>query len=374
MNSTTMSRSRRGLFAVAASVALVLSGCGSPGGGGNEATAEGAKLPSRVDLVIPFAEGGGTDVWARFLAPYLEKHAEGNPKFVPENVPGGESITGANQYVRQGGTDGKKVLVTSGSTYLPALLRRKEVQYDFTKMRLLLLNGTSGVIYGSKESGLTKGADLTNPPKPLKYGGISATGADLSLLQAFDLLGVDLDATFGFEGRGPARLALERGEINIDYQTTSAYQTQVEPMVQSGKAVPLMSYGAVDESGNPIRDPNLPDIPTVEEVYEQIHGKKPEGPAYEAYRSVLLASMIYQKGIWANEGTPDSLVKAYSDAAKKIAEDPDFQAKSKDVLGGYPLHPGGEIEDVLLDAFKISDAARAYVIDLLRTKHDTAIE
>src|SRR5690606_10023480 len=141
------------------------------------------------------------------------------------NVPGGESITGSNQFVTDGKTDGSEILATSGTTYNQALLGRDEVQYDFTKMRLLLMNGTSGVVYASSSSGITLD-NLQNPPTDLIYGGISATGADLTILQIFDLLGVDLQATFGFEGRGPARLALERGEINIDYQTTSAYQTQ----------------------------------------------------------------------------------------------------------------------------------------------------
>ena len=37
-------------------------------------------------------------------------------------------------------------------------------------------------------------------------------------------VGIDVDAIFGFEGRGPVGLALQRGEIDIDYQTTSAYE------------------------------------------------------------------------------------------------------------------------------------------------------
>jgi len=366
-------RRGRSVVAIAAAALLALSACADPGAGGGTPAEEGATVPSRVNVVIPFAEGGGTDVWARFLLPYLEEHLEGNPSFSPENVPGGESITGANQFVRSGATDGSEILATSGSTYLPALLRRSEVEYDFNKMRMLLMNGTSGVIYVSAQSGVTSVEDLKDLTTPLVYGGISATGADLSLLQAFDLLGVDIDATFGFEGRGPARLALERGEINLDYQTTSAYQTQVVPLVESGVAIPLMSYGVVDAEGNPTRDPALPDLPTVEEVYEQLHGEPPSGEAYEAYRAILLAGFIYQKGLWANEGTPDSIVDQFNEAARAIADDSEFQAASEEVLGGYPLYAAADMQDALYEAFAISDDARQYVLDLLSEKYEVEI-
>lgn len=369
--------SHRGRTAMVAAAALVaLAACSNPegvGGGGDDAADEDATLPSSVEMVIPYAEGGGTDLWARFLAPYLETHVEGNPTFSPLNEPGGESITGSNQFVTSGGTDGSQILVTSGTTYFQALLGRPEVEFDFAEMRPLILNGTGGVIYASAESGITSVEDLQNPPQPLVYGGISSTGLDLSLLQAFDVLDVDIDATFGFEGRGPARLALERGEVNIDYQTTSAYLTQVAPLVESGSAVPLMSFGVL-EDGEIVRDPNVPDLPTVEEVYEQLNGSPPEGEAYDAYRAFLVPGYVYQKGLWANADTPDSLVQAFRDAVGPISEDPEFQESSEEVLGGYPLYSGEEAQDDLIEAFEIDAEVRQYTLDLLETEYDTTIE
>lgn len=368
---------RRGRAAlVAAAAVLGLAACSNPqgvGGGAAADTGENVELPSRIEMLIPYSEGGGTDTWARFLAPYLEKNVEGGPSFSPRNVPGGESITGSNEFVQTGGTDGETILVTSGTTYFQALLGRPEVKFDFAKMRPLMLNGTGGVIYASAESGLKSAEDLANPPKPLKYGGISATGLDLSLLQAFDVLGVDIDATFGFEGRGPARLALERGEVNIDYQTTSAYLTQVQPLVDEGKAVPLMSFGVI-EDGEIVRDPNVPDLPTVEEVYQQLNGSEPSGPSYEAYRAFLVPGFVYQKGIWANEGTPDSIVQAFWDAVEPISNDEDFKASSEEVLGGYPLYSGEEAKDDLLEAFQIKPDVRQYTLDMLKTKYDTTVD
>jgi hypothetical protein len=35
-----------------------------------------------VELVIPFSQGGGSDVWARFHAPLLARHLPGQPSIV----------------------------------------------------------------------------------------------------------------------------------------------------------------------------------------------------------------------------------------------------------------------------------------------------
>jgi len=365
------------VMAVAAS--MVLAACAGPAqtGTGDQGNGDGsgdtAKVPSTVDLIVPFSAGGGTDTWARFIAPYLQEFVEGNPKVVVENRPGGESITGANQFVQSGGNDAKQLLVTSGSTYLPALLDRKEVQYDFTKLIPLMVNGTGGAVYVSPSTGIKKASDLAGYDKTLVYGGISATGNDLVTLLAMDVLGIKIDATFGFEGRGPARLALERGEINLDYQTTSAYISQVEPMVEEGKATPLFSFGVPDK-GKIVRDPALPDLPTLEEVYENINGKAPSGTAYDAYRAFLTAGYFYQKGIWANAGTPDSIVKAFRDAATAISNDEAFKEKSKDALGGYPLISGEDAKEDLLQAFDVKDEVRQYTLDLLKNQYDVTVE
>jgi tripartite-type tricarboxylate transporter receptor subunit TctC len=367
-----MSPQRRyGIRTVGVGIALSLglTACSNPQGVGESNSAEAnAEIPSQVDMIIPYEEGGGTDTWARFLAPYLEKHVEGSPTFLPENKPGGESITGSNEFVRSGGTDGGEVLVTSGTTYFQELLGRPEVEFDFSKMRPLILNGTGGVIYTSPKTGIRTPQDLMEYDKPLTYGGISATGLDLTMLQAFDVLGRKLDTTFGFEGRETALLAFQRGEVNVDYQTTATYLSQVEPLVKQGKAVPLMSFGML-KNGEIVRDPNVPNLPTVAEFYEEMHGKPPSGEAFESYEAFLVPGYVYQKGLWANEGTPDSIVQAYWDVVPELAEDQVFQRKSKEVLGGYPLYSGENAEQQIQEAFEVPAEAREYALDMLEREY-----
>lgn len=370
ISTTTLARTKRATLATIGSMSiLAFAACAAPSQGVANAD---VGLPDAITLSVPYSPGGGTDTWARFIAPYLSANMEGEPTVLVENAPGGESITGSNHFVNRGGTDGRTVLVTSGTTYIQALLGRPEVQFDFAKMSPLMLNGTGGVVYVSAATGITSVEDLVNYDDTLVYGGISATGLDLSLLQALDVLDVDIDATFGFEGRGPARLALERGEITLDYQTTSAYLSQVQPSVEAGTAVPLFSFGVL-EDGDIVRDPALPDLPTLEEAFAAVNGKQPSGDSYDAYRAFLIPGYVYQKGIWANEGTPDSIVDAYRDAARVIAADADFIASGETVLGGYPLLPGDVAADALAEAFSITPEARQYALDMLAEKYDVTL-
>ncbi len=48
-----------------------------------------------------------------------------------------------------------------------------------------------------------------------------------------------------------------------------------------------MAFGQIDESGQVVRDPNFPDMPTVAEVYEKLNGKPRQGEKFEAYKTLL---------------------------------------------------------------------------------------
>ncbi|WP_030105043.1 Bug family tripartite tricarboxylate transporter substrate binding protein [Actinoalloteichus caeruleus] len=371
---TRLFRRRGTALAVLTTAALLGAACATPNPHGTMADAhEGDPLPSRVRVLIPYAEGGGTDVWGRFIGNHLGGHIETGTRFVPENVPGGESIIGSNRYARSAGNDGSEVLVSSGTTYFQYLLGRPEVEFDFGEMRPLVINGSGGVIYGSVEGGVTSVDDLFSPSTPLQYGGISITGLDLSAVLAFEVLGLDVTSTFGFEGRGPARLAIERGELNVDYQTTSGFLTQVQPLIDEGRAVPLMSLGQLDDAGEVIRDPNVPDLPTVPEVYEEHYGEPPSGPGWDAYKTFLAAGFSYQKGLWVREDTPDSVVQPVFDAVRELQRDEAFLEQGREVLGGYPLYAGDEVEESVRAALRLDDSVREYVLDLLAENYGTVI-
>lgn len=337
-------------------------------------TADGDYAGETVTMMIPLAEGGGTDTWARFVGSALTEDVPGSPGLAPENDDGGEGILGTNHFMTSARPDGTEVLVSTASTVVPYLLNVPAVKYDFSKLRPILANGTGAVVYGRSKAGVDGVEDLIDRDSPLIFGGIAATGLDLTTLLAFDLLSADIDSTFGFEGRGPVNLALQRGEVDIDYQTTSSYGPAVEPMVKDGTAVPLFSLGQVNEAGEIVRDPNFPDIPTVVEVYEELYGEQPDPEQLATYQAILALTYTYQKAMWVPEDTPDEALDLLRSTAEDMGADPAFQKSAAEVLGGYPIDASADLEERIGEAYQVDDDVRANVLELLESTYDITIE
>lgn len=367
---------RRTVYASVAAFAALGLGATLVGGGllnPPATTTDGDYAGETLEVVIPLAEGGGTDTWARFVGQELIHEIPGVPGFAPVNEAGGEGITGSNRFASSANDDGTELLVSTATTVVPWVLDRDVVRYSFDNLEPVLVNGTGGVIYGRTTAGVNGIKDLVDREKPLVFGGISATGLDLTTLVAFDLLGADISATFGFEGRGPVNLALQRGEVDIDYTTTSSYGSAVKGIAEEGSATVLMSFGQLDEHGQIVRDPNFPDVPTVAEAYEQLYGKAPEGPKLEAYRTLLGLTYTYQKGLWAPKDAPEEAVELLRESAHELSENQDFNERAADVLGGYPIVADEQLGERVKDAYTVSDETKSYVTDLLKDSYGIEI-
>lgn len=324
-----------------------------------------------IDWIIPFAAGGGSDVWARIYAPYLSKHLPGQPTVVVRNVPGGGSTIGANQFQQRAKPDGLTVLGTSGSTQFPYLLDDPRVKYEYRDWTPVLASPTGGVAYVAPTLGVKSAADLARlKDVELVYGSQGATSLDLVPLLAFELMGLKVKAVFGMRGRGDGRVAFERGEVNVDYQTSSAYLSRVIPLVEAGKAVPLFSWGALDARGNLVRDPTFPDLPHFAEAYEQALGKKPSGPAFDAWKAFFTAGFAVQKIIVLPKGTPPDIVAAWTEAARKAVNDPEFKKAAEKELGAYPQVVGQEAAGMVEIGITVAPEAKAWIKNWLTTRYD----
>ena len=304
-----------------------------------------------IDVIVPFAAGGAGDVTTRFVTPFLTKHIPGNPNFNVIIMPGGGSILGANQFEKQGKKDGLLILSTTSSSAFPFMFKQQGVEYNLANKRIGYSISIGPVVYTSPDTGIEKPGDLLKPKIPLVYGGIGATGSDL-----------------------PVRLAFERGETNFDFQFTSVYLTQVRALVEAKKAVPLFTGGSANAKGDYTeRDPVVKDLPSVYEVYKELHKKEPSGPAWGAFEAT--SALTFQAGItgWMPEGTPQEAIDAFAIAAAKVNADPEFQERGKKVTGGYPLQAGKAVEPGIKKALSPSKEVASYLHDLLTKKYNVKL-
>ncbi|MGI9502925.1 MAG: Bug family tripartite tricarboxylate transporter substrate binding protein [Geminicoccaceae bacterium] len=354
---TTFDRlTRRTVMAVTASAMAALAA---------PAVAETSFEGETVEWIIPFSEGGGSDKWARFYAPLLSEALPGNPTIVVKNMPGAGSTKGANFFADRAKPDGLTILGTSGSTQFPYLLGDSRVKFDYADWNVVLASATGGVAYLPSDLAEQWAADpqAVIDGTDFIYGSQGATRLDLVPLLAWEMLGMRVDPVFGIKGRGDGRLMFERGEANIDYQTSSAFLSKVTPLVEQGDAVPIMTWGALDDDGNIVRDPTFPDIPTFKEVYTEVKGGEPSGPEWDAWKAFFIAGFPAQKMVFLPNDTPAEIVDAYSAAFQAVTERADFAEISEKQLGVYPQSTG-EAADKRLKLGTVVDPA---AIDWIKT-------
>lgn len=361
---------RKGLGGVAAALGL-----GAALVTGAPTAAQAADLSGRtVEWIIPFAAGGGSDVWARIYAPFMQRHLAGQPNVVVRNVPGGGSTIGANQFQQRARPDGRTILGTSGSTQFPYLLDDPRVQYEYRDWIPILASPTGGVAYISGRFGIEDASQLDQVMETeLVYGSQGATSLDLVPLLAFDIMGMNVRAVFGMQGRGEGRVAFERGEVTLDYQTSAAYISRVTPLVEAGEAVPLFSWGALDEDGNLVRDPTFPDLPHFAEAYEMVHGEAPSGPAWDAWKAFFIAGFAAQKMVFLPGGTPDDMVEVWREGLDAVIADPEFVEAAQEELGAYPQVTRAAAERIVEMAIDVPEEAKEWVKNWLRETYNVDI-
>lgn len=361
---------RNCLTAVALSASLV----------GTQAVADGHGIDlagKTVEWIIPFSETGGSAKWANFYAPLLSEALPGNPTVVVTFMPGAGSTKGANHFQGLEYDDGTTIFGSSGSTQFPFLLSDPRVRYQYGDWNVVLASGTGGVAYLPAD--LAGNLDDDGDATPLAgedfiYGSQGATRLDLVPLLAWEMLGLGVEPVFGIEGRGDGRLMFERGEANIDYQTSSSFLSGVTPLVEAGTAVPWFAFGALDADGNVVRDPTFPDMPSFKEVCDATPACEISGEKWDAWKAFFTAGFPAQKMVFLPAGAPQEAIDTYSTAFEAVKARADFAEISKARLGVYPQMTGPAAQTALASATEVPQGAKDFVINWLSERYGVVLE
>lgn len=325
-----------------------------------------------INIVVPFSPGGGADVTSRLLSGYWSEQIEGNPSFQVENIEGGGSVSGANEFAHLRDSDGYNVLTTSASTKIPYLIGESHVDFDLQDFEPIVGFPTGVVVYTSPETGVEQASDLTNPDTQLVMGATTPTAIDVMTLLALEVLDIreDIDIIFGYEGAGASRVAFEQGETNMDYQSVPPYLTNVTPLVDSGEAVPLFTLGFLDEEGNLIEDSALPELPTVEDVYIDLHGEEPSGEAWDAYLDFVGVINNFHRGFWMHNDAPEEAVMELRESAEEAVNNEEFLENAEEQLGGYEALTGEDLESAITNLESVDQSSIDFVQTFLEEEYD----
>lgn len=328
-----------------------------------------------IEIIVPAGEGGGTDLWARFYAPLLQRYLPGEPNVVVRNLPGGGHTTGGNYFANNAQPDGLMLLASSGTGHFNYLLGDSRVQYEFNDMQSIAASPVGGVMFVAGSVGASGIEDYEILQEAtLRYGSQGATSQDLLSFYALEQIGMIAQPIFGMGGRSEARLAFERGDLNVDYQSTFAYLTNIAPMVETGDAAPIFTFGMLDSAGNLVRDPAFPDIPHYGEAYETVHGEPMSGIVEEVYMGFFTAGFGAQKLLSLPAETPSDIIEAFVAALEAAESDPEYEARKDDLLGPYTQFIGDEAETMKRIATSVSNTARSAVAEWLEERFEVIVD
>ncbi|TDE07457.1 hypothetical protein [Jiangella asiatica] len=355
-------------------VALAAAACGNDAQGADGGDGECYSPGDRIELIVPFGEGGGTDTTARLAAPFLADLMDLDIQVV--NIPGGGSILGANRYVNQTEPDGQSWLMTSASTQVPVIVNQEGVEFAFDDLTPIAGFPLGGVIYARSDNDIIgEAADLTGErqSEQYTYAGQPAAGGELRILLIFEMFEADVNTVLGYDGRGPARVAWEQGESDLGYDTAPAYIASVEPLVEDGDAQALMSFGSV-EGGELVRDPQFPDLPSPLEVYEEVYGEPPSGEVVDAYVTMAVATISLNKALTMHADAPQNCKDELAAAWQELSQDEEFLAAAEAELGGYDILLGEDAQTAWDDMGEVESSSIDWLLQWVEDTYDVRLD
>lgn len=260
-----------------------------------------------ITLVVPFAPGGSTALQAQAAAKYFTQYLPGNPRVIPQFMPGAGGMLAVNHTYNSSPRDGSVIIYAQDSNVIEQYLNEDTAKYDVRK-----LNWLGSVVEFEYTLGIDKSTsvesvdDLKKKEVFVASTGIgSASHIFPSLTNA--LLGTKMKVVGGYTGGAPAiYLALERKE-------TQGYVTQYwhsRPVFENCN--PILTFG-------PERSRVFPNVPTLLE-----HVKDPKDRPVVQFAGLI---GTLGRGFATMPDVPQDRVAALRKAFDQMAANPAFIAE-----------------------------------------------
>lgn len=258
-----------------------------------------------INMIVPFAPGGASDIVARIISPLLSK--ELGQQIVVDNRGGASGNIGV-AYAARASNDGYNVLLGNIGTMAinPALFQKFQVKpvRDFIAITQVVDAPTALVLHPSIPAKTVKEFIEYAKARPgkLNYGtaGPGSNGR-LEMELFMDYTGIDLVQIPYKGGAGAAAIGLLSGEVQCGFQTLASVITHVN----AGK---LKVVGIAAQK----RVKALPDVPVMPEL------------GFESMRSGSW------QGVYVPAGTPAPIVNKLFAVVTKVMGDPEVTKRLND--------------------------------------------
>lgn len=324
----------------------------------------------RLTLLINFAAGGPTDIEGRLFAKYITRHIAGDPYILVQNMDGAGGIVGAKYLGEVAPKDGTVAGYFTGAAFIYAI-DPSRFRTDFRTYQFVAIQGGTTIHFVRTDvaPGMKDPTDIVKA-QGLVAGGLSVdTAKDLRMRLGLDMLGVPYKYVTGYRSSPAARLAFQKGEINMSSESPPSYRSVIAPdLVATGQAIPVW-YDA-DYNGGVFKTPSqiegLPILP-FHELYKKIKGVMPSGPLWTNYQAIAASDSAMLRMICFPPGTPAAARAALAAAIIAVNADKDYAADALRTIGFVPeWQAGPEIDRTVQKVLSVSPEVRAFLTAFIK--------
>ena len=324
----------------------------------------------RLTLLINFAPGGPTDIEGRLLAKHLARQLDGQPLILVQNKDGAGGLVGTNYLGEVAPRDGSMAGYVTGAAW-KFVTEPESHRVDFRSFEFVGYQPGNAVYYARADipPGLRKPADILNARDVVAGGLAVESSKDLLIRLTLDMLGVPYRYVTGYRSSATARLALERGEINLHSESTPSFFAVIEPgLVKTGKVIPL--YYDPDYDGTKFTIPRAmqgSSIAPFPDFYRTRKGALPSGLPWDAYRTNLAVDSAVLRTVVMPPGSPPAAVEALRTALSRLNDDKDYGEEALSTIQFVPHYETGpDINDRVRARLSVSPTIRNFVLNYMK--------
>ena len=265
-------------------------------------------FPDGATLIVAGPPGRQVDRWADLLSPALGRALPPGTPLQRQHVGGADGVTGANQFEARTTPDGATALLAPGQAALSWLTGDARARFDVARWVPVWTSSGSAV--------LVSRVALT-PGRPLRIAFASPAGPELPALLALDLLGIPVAPVAPIAG---APAALARPDVDAVFLHGPGLRAAAAMLAGAGMPV-VLTMGALDAVGQPMRDAAFPDVPTGPEA---IIRARPDAPIelLNALRATAAAVQL-EAGLMLPHLSPAGMVALWRRGCAPVAQSPD---------------------------------------------------
>jgi hypothetical protein len=277
-------------------------------------------------VIVGLEAGGTVDTLARAFSVYLRKHIPGNPNIIIQNMPGAGGMGATNYLGERAAPDGSTLLYGPWDPLAQALgdqgLRASYQDFDY-------LGGTGDIRVAYARTDVIPGG-LKAPRDIVRADNVilgALNKSDISGLLphlVLEVLGVRHRMVVGYRGGNDVFLAMQRGEVQFHSTSISTFRSRNGDFIRTGQGIGIAYLVPVDGGGGYAKSPYVTEMPAFPDLYRDINGRMPSGPAWDALNWLTNQAGEMTFVGFAPHGTPAGAVAALRQGFKDASNDPDF--------------------------------------------------